>query len=251
MNYNKYIILFFILFSCTTTTKNNIEVKEVTFKEAFSNKGFTLLYTKKLNDNKIIEKHLDNRSLVIFQKNLKKNTKVKITNLINNKSLLATVAVTSDYPSFYNSVISERIFNKLEIDINEPYVEIVELMENSTFVAKKAKIFDEEKKVAEKAPVDSISINDISIDKKEINKNQKNKNFKYIIKIADFYYKNTAIMMKKRILDETKINKVNISKISSNTFRVYLGPFKDLKSIKKEFNDIFVINFENLEIIKQ
>ena len=57
--------------------------------------------------------------------------------------------------------------------------------------------------------------------------------------------------MKKRIINETKIKNVKINKLSSNVFRVYLGPFKDLKSIEKAFNDMVIIDFENLEIIKQ
>ena len=40
-------------------------------------------------------------------------------------------------------------------------------------------------------------------------------------------------------------------KISNNQYRVYSGPFKNLKSLKKAFNDISIIDFENLEIIKQ
>jgi hypothetical protein len=57
--------------------------------------------------------------------------------------------------------------------------------------------------------------------------------------------------MKKRIIEETKIKNVKINKLSSNNFRVYLGPFKDLKSIEKAFNDMDIIDFENIEIIKQ
>ena len=250
MNYNKYLFLFFVLLSCTTTIDNK-KTTENTFKEPFSNKGFTLLYNSQLKKDKKISKNLDNRSLIIFQKNLKKDTKVKITNLINNKSILATVGSHSNYPSFYNSVIPERIFNNLEIDQKEPYVEVVEIIKSSVFIAKKAKTFDEEKEVAEKAPVDSISINDLSIAKKEPDKVKNNNNFKYIIKVADFYYENTATMMKKRIIDETNIKNVKINKLSSKVFRVYLGPFKDLKSIEKAFNDMIVIDFENLEIIKQ
>ena len=251
MNYYKYLFLFFVLFSCTTTDIINKKTKDPIFKEAFSNKGFALLYSSQLKKDKKINKSLDNRSLTIFQKNLRKNTKVKVTNLINNKSILATVGSNTEYPSFYNSVISERIFNQLEIDKKEPYVEIIEVIESSTFLAKKAKTFDEEKEVAEKAPVDSISINDLSLEKKEPIKIENNNNFKYIIKVADFYYKNTSIMMKNRIIDETKIKNVKINKLSSNAFRVYLGPFKDLKSIEKAFNDMIIIDFENLEIIKQ
>ena len=60
-----------------------------------------------------------------------------------------------------------------------------------------------------------------------------------------------SILMKKRIKDETNISNVKINKLSSNSFRVFIGPFKDLKSIEKAFNDMIIINFENLEIIKQ
>ena len=56
--------------------------------------------------------------------------------------------------------------------------------------------------------------------------------------------------MKKRIKSEIKLISVNIVKLSDTSYRVYLGPFKDLKSLKKAFNDIKIINFENIEIIK-
>ena len=57
--------------------------------------------------------------------------------------------------------------------------------------------------------------------------------------------------MFKRIKKNTKINKLNIMNISTNQFRVYAGPFKNLKSLKKAFNAISIIDFENLEVIKQ
>ena len=174
MNYIKYLFLFFVLFSCTTPVVDNKKIVNNFTGEAFSNKGFALLYNPNLKKEKKISKILDNRSLIIFQKNLKKDTKVKVTNLINNKSILVTVGSSSIYPSFYNSVISQRIFNKLEIDKNEPYVEILEVLESSTFLAKKAKTFDEEKEVAEKAPVDGITIDNLGKEKKKEVKIKKN-----------------------------------------------------------------------------
>ena len=110
-----------------------------------------MLFEPSLKKNKKISKNIDSRSLVIFQKYLKKDTMVKITNLLNNKSIIAKVGSKANYPEFYNSVISERIFNELEIDLVEPYVEIIALNNNSVFLANKAKMFDEEKKVANKA----------------------------------------------------------------------------------------------------
>jgi hypothetical protein len=58
---------------------------------------------------------------------------------------------------------------------------------NSTFVAKKAKTFEEEKKVAEKAPVDGIQINDLN--KKKKKKKKKKKNFHIQLKLLIFIIK--------------------------------------------------------------
>ena len=137
----------------------------------------------------------------------------------------------------------------MEIDQKEPYVEIKELLESSSFIAKKSKTFDEEKNVAAKAPVESIKIKDLT---NNIIKNEKviNKKFLYIIKIADFYFEKSAKDMILRIKKETVIKKVKINKISSNKFRVFLGPFKNLNSLKNEFDAINTLQFENIEIIK-
>ena len=156
----------------------------------------------------------------------------------------------SKYPSFFNSVVSKRIYDELELTDSEPYVEVTSISKNSIFFAKQAKTYDEEKQVAEKVPVDDISINDLSLNKKKVKKIQKKDKFNYIIKIAEFYYENTAILMKKRIEDELNLRNSKISKISNTNFRVYLGPYDNIKSLKKAFDDITPLNFESIEIIK-
>ena len=57
--------------------------------------------------------------------------------------------------------------------------------------------------------------------------------------------------MFKKIKKKTQVKKLNIVSISKNQHRVYAGPFKNLKSLKKAFNAISIIDFENLEVIKQ
>ena len=70
-------------------------------------------------------------------------------------------------------------------------------------------MFEEEKTVAEKAPVDGIQINDLNLKRKK--KKQKNeKNFSYSIKVADFYYKDTAKMMIDRIKVEASIKNLKL-----------------------------------------
>ena len=250
MNCKNILLLFFLILTSCVNMQVIKENKQFLSKNYFSNKGFTLVYSDKLKKEKIISNKIDTRSLIIFQKNLKKNTNVKITNLINQKSIIANVGNKSDYPNFYNSVISIRISETLEIDQKEPYVEIKELLENSLFVAKKSKTFDEEKKVAAKAPVEDIKIKNLS---NNITKNEKivNKNFIYIIKIADFYFEKSAKDMVLRIKKETIIKEVKVNKISTTKFRVFLGPFQNLDSLKNEFNAINTLQFENIEIIKK
>ena len=120
---------------------------------------------------------------------------------------------------------------------------------NSTFIAKKAKMFEEERTVAEKAPVDGIEINDLNT-KKAKKKKTKSKNFSYSIKVADFYYKDTAQIMIDRIKKEASIKNSRIIRLSETKFRVLIGPFNDIKSLKKSFEKMSAFNFENLEILK-
>ena len=248
MNY-KIFIFFLLIISCATPVKK-IE-DEIKPQNIFSNRGFALLYNDDINKNNFITKKIEERSLTIFQKNLKENTIVKIINLLNNKYLIAKVGPKSDYPIFYNSVLSKRIFDELEIDPKQPYIQITTVGNEGTFIAKKAKTFEEEKNVADKAPVEDITIKDLSKKKKKADKKIAKNKFSFIIKVADFYFKKSAESMFNRIKNETTVNKLKIMKISKNQYRVYSGPFKNLKSLKKAFNAISIIDFENLEIIKQ
>ena len=174
---------------------------------------------------------------------------MKITNLNNSKYIIAKVGSNVEYPTFYNSVISKRIADELNIDESEPYIEIKLINNSNTFLAKKAKTFDEEKKVADKAPVDSISINNLN-KKSKIDKVVKKHKFNYIIKIADFYFIENAQVMLDKIKEKSKKNVPKIKKISKNQYRVLLGPFDNINSLKRAFNDISILNFENIEFIK-
>ena len=216
----------------------------------YSNTGFTLVYDEQLKKDNKISKKIDDRALVIFHKKIKKNSFVKITNPVNNKSIIAKViSNNAQFSDFYNSVITTRIANELSIDLNEPYVDLVLISENSTFIAKKAKTFDEEKNVAEKAPVDGITIDNLGTELNKKNKVKKN-NFLYSIKIADFYYKDSAENMILRIKNETNLKNPLIKKLSKTKYRVLLGPFSDIKKLEQSFDEIKLLEFDNLEILK-
>ena len=251
MSFKKILLIFYILIfsGCNQFDKNNKSLVYIS-DQKYSNTGFTLIYNDDLKKQKKISKSIDNRSLLIFHSKIKKNSFVKITNPFNDKSIIAEVISNNvKFSDFYNSVITKRIAEELSLDPNEPYVDLVLISKNSTFVAKKAKTFDEEKKVAEKVPVDGITIDNLGEEKKEGIKIKKQK-FLYSIKIADFYYRDSAKNMIDRIKDETNIKRSLIRKLSETKYRVLLGPFNDIKKLEKSFNEIKVLNFENIEILK-
>ena len=242
--------LFIFINKCADINKKEIFVTDKNNLKNFTNTGFALIYTENIFKEKIISNKLDNRSLTLFQKNLKKDSIVRIRNVLNNKSIVAKVVGKSIYPEFNNSVITSRIASELDLDINEPYIEIFEILQNFTFLSKKAKTFDEEKNVANKAPIESIKIKNLNDKNKVIKKAKIKRKFNYMINVADFYFKDSANLMLMRIKNETVIQKVKILNLSTTQFRVIMGPFTNLNSLKKAFNDISILNFENIEIIK-
>ena len=101
MNYKLSLLLLIILtFSCTNANFNKKKISNEIIYQKYSNNGFTLVYTHDLYKNKTVNKKLNERDLFVFQKNLKKDTTVKITNLLNNKSIIAKVKNKSNYPNF-------------------------------------------------------------------------------------------------------------------------------------------------------
>ena len=248
MNYKIYIIIFsfFFLFSCETNTNKSSTKINFENNARYKNLGFALIY----NDNIKDIKKIDERSLDIYHKSLKRKSIIKITNPENDKYVIAKVKSNKvKFSNFYNSILTPRIAEELDLELKEPYVEITLISKDSMFVAKKAKMFDEEKSVAEKAPVDGIQINDLNLIKTK-KKEVLNKEFSYSIKVADFYFKDTAQNMSKRIKNELSINNISILKISKTKFRVLIGPFNDIKTLKDSFEKMNSLNFENLEILR-
>ena len=243
----KYFFLIFFLFSCVEDVKlinrNNIQVKKT-----FISKGFTLIYNDNLIKKKTIKKRIDGREYVILHSFLERNTYVKIFNPINSKTVIAKVKYKTNYPIIYNSVITNRIAEELELNYEDPYVEIIEIRKNDTFIAKKAKTFDEEINVANKAPVTDININVISNEPE--NTEIRSKKNEYIINIGEYYYLDSAKVVKNRLINEASLTNVKIKKISKNKFRVYAGSYFLFNAMKDPYFAISKLGFEHLDVIK-
>ena len=141
MNYKPIlVILVTLLFlSCDQITNKNLKIKNLKIENKYSNSGFALIS----DDNLENIKKLENRSLNIYHKSLKKRSLVKVTNPKNGKSLIAEVKSNRQkFSDFYNSIISKRIAEDLELDFDEPYIEIILISKDSMFIAKKSKTFD-------------------------------------------------------------------------------------------------------------
>ncbi len=244
----RYIILIITTIFLASCNQYNSKENKINFKseKKYKNSGFSLIYSEDLNIKK-----LDQRSLKIFHKTLKTKSQVKITNPLNGKSLIAEIKSNKvKFSNFYNSIITKRIVETLEINPNEPYIEIILISKESTFIANKAKTFDEEKKVAQKVPIDGIQISNLIETNENENKKKTNQKFSYSIKIADFYYKKSADLMIDRIKTETSIKNIKLIELSRTNYRVLLGPFNDINSLKESFEKMNLLNFENLQILK-
>ena len=256
MKFNlSYIYIIVFLFSCTQDMKimkKLSKIEEPTYSSkvvepTFSSKGFALIYDNSVYESKIVDKKLNNGQNYVLHSFLKNNTLVSISNPFNSKSLTAKIRKTINYPSIYNIVITKKMADKLGLDINNPYVEVFSIRKNDKFIAKKASIFDEEKKVANKAPVTSININEISTSTNEINVNKKKPS--YIINIAEFYFVESAEGVKNRFEKEANLENIKIKKISKNKFKVYSGPHASFASVKDIYFSLNKLGFENLNII--
>ena len=152
----RYLIIVFILFGCSS---NFTQVKN---KKPYNAQGFALIYNELEFEKKIISKRLENKNIQVAHKDLKINTLIKITNPKTKDSITVKNLKKANYPDFYKILISEELAKKLNLDKKLPLVEILELKKNKSFVAKKAKIFNEEKKISNNAPIDSVQISNIS-----------------------------------------------------------------------------------------
>ena len=137
----------------------------------------------------------------------------------------------------------------LNLNKKLPILEIIEIKKNKSFVAKKAKIFNEEKKIPSKAPVASVQISNIS--KNKITNKKKNFEDKIFIIIASFYSAETAKFLKKRIskeLSDLNYKKLKLKKINNNETQVILGPYSSINLLKNDYIKLKSFGFEELDI---
>jgi rare lipoprotein A (peptidoglycan hydrolase) len=238
------LILIFVI-SCTTSPIKTNKPE----KKYFTSSGFALIYEDNLFEKKIVNKKISNDKIYALHSFLKTNTTVKLTNPTNSKFIITKIYKKAEYPNIFNILISQKVASVLELDVKNPYLEITEVKKNETFIAKESNIFDEEKNVAEKAPVDEVLMNDLNPASKNDVKEKSKINF--LIVINDFYYFESAKRLKMELTKKLKINYISIKKINDKKYRLFAGPFKNFNTLKTAYISLNNLGFNNLNIYKK
>ena len=261
MNLTKNIILLcFILLLGACADYKIDKSKQQEERKFYSSKGFALIYSdnlfeqggidKKLNNNDIIDNKINNEEIIVLHSSLKKNTPIAIINPATSITVETKVFKTANYPKIFNIVLSKKIATILELNIDNPYVEVFEVKKNKTFIAKEGSIFEEEKQVAESAPIDEVKMDDLSVEQVDVKKKVDESNNFFLV-ISDFYFYDSAKNLKDELVKKTQINKFLVEKISNNKYRLSAGPFKNFNSLKSIYISLNNLGFEGINIYKE
>lgn len=241
MNY-KYILIFLFLTSCAE------KLEKLDSKSPFISKGFAYIYNDEDFINKIIKKKMDNNSLQIAHNKLKPGTLIKIINLKTNDTIILKNNKRLQYPDFYKILITQPVADQLNLQKDSPLIELIEIKKNKFFIAKKSKIFQEEKKIHNNAPVEGVIINNISQTNEKIKKVTKDK---FYIIIAEFYSKNSANLLNERITRELpsfNSKKLFIKSKKTNKISLISGPYSSVNLMKNDYILFKNFGFEELDI---
>lgn len=240
----KYKILFLFVFIASCTPQSTY----LSTSKSYNAKGLAYIYNDYDYSVKIIKGKMDNKILQLSHQNLRTGALIKIINPQNKESIVLKNERRIKYPDFYKILITDALAKKLNLNSELPLVEILEIKKNKSFIAKKAKISNEEKKVPSNAPVASVKISNIS---KEKEKKIVNKTNQIYIHIASFYSPKTASFLKQRIIDEVSQyddKKIKIKKINNKETQVISGPYKSINLLKNDYIMLKSFGFEELDI---
>ena len=235
------IFIFIFLTSCASN------ITKIENRSPYNSKGFAYIYNDQDYEKKIISFKLDNAKEQISVYNLKMNSLIKIINPKTKESLTLNNYKRIKYPDFYKILITEKVAKKLDLDPKLPLVELIEIKKNKSFVAEKAEIFNEEKKISSNAPVTSVKISNIS----KNNPSKKNIENEFYIVIGTFFLLETAEFLIKRIKKEIPIydiKKLKIVKKSNKEIRLLSGPYNSINLMKNDYIYLKDFGFEELDI---
>ena len=155
------------------------------------------------------------------------------------------------YPEFYKILLTQKVANKLNLVNELPFIEVLEIKKNKSFVAKKTKIFKEEEQIHSNAPVELVKIDNISKNNYKDKTRKKLDNEKIYIIIGDFYSQSSTDALVKRItknLSNFDSNKLTTKMKNRNKIRLLSGPYRSINLMKNDYIQLKNFGFEELDI---
>ena len=147
--------------------------------------------------------------------------------------------------------MTEKVANKLNLIEEFPFIEVLEIKKNKSFVAKKTKIFKEEEQIHSNAPVETVKIDNISKNNNTGKNKKQFKNEKIYIIIGDFYSKSSIDNLVNRItknLSNFDSNKFTTKMKNRNKIRLLSGPYTSINLMKNDYIQLKNFGFEELDI---
>ena len=144
MKFSLLIFIFFLI-SCSS------HLTKLDNRKPYNATGLAYIYNQEDYNKKILKKKLNNELLQISHKDLKIGTFIKLINPKTKESIVLRNMKSIEYPDLYKILITRPVAEKLNIFGDLPLIEVLEIKKNKSFIAEKAKIYQEEKKISSKA----------------------------------------------------------------------------------------------------
>ena len=78
---------------------------------------------------------MNNDNFEVAHRILKPGTIVRITNPSNKNSMVTKIKKRAEFPTLYNLLISKSIADKLDLKSNDPFIELISVKKNKSFVS--------------------------------------------------------------------------------------------------------------------
>lgn len=159
---------------------------------------------------------------------LQKDSLIKITN--KNNKISKVYKVDEQLKSTDSRIIylPEIVYDEIRLNREFPLVLVQSMRENKSFIAKKAKTFDEEKKINKKVKIETIEV--LKID------NQKVVTKKIFLDFGPFYYKTYSDTLFRLLSLNIKNKKLIYKDYAPKNHIISIGPLKNLT----EYDNIYL-----------
>ena len=159
---------------------------------------------------------------------LQKDSLIKITN--KNNKISKVYKVDEQLKSTDSRIIylPEIVYDEISLNREFPLVLVQSMRENKSFIAKKAKTFDEEKKINKKVKIETIEV--LKID------NEKVITKKIFLDFGPFYYKTYSETLFRLLSLNIKNKKLIYKDYAPKNHIISIGPLKNLT----EFDNIYL-----------